>query len=300
MNMVESFFSNQYAGRGDLFEGLEVWKDEQFRALQGTYPVIFLSFAGIKETTFKMTRHKICQMLTEQYEKYQFLLSEDLLSETEKDAFQRIDVNMNDADASMALYHLSNYLYRFYGTKVLILLDEYDTPMQEAYVDRYWKELVAFTRSLFNCTFKTNPYLERGIMTGITRVSKESIFSDLNNLQVITTTSGKYETSFGFTEKEVWDALGWFGYSDQMDRVKFWYDGFCFGDRKDIYNPWSITKFLDSGKFDNYWANTSSNSLVGKLIREGSPDTKEYMEDLLDGKTIETPLDEEIVFNQLD
>lgn len=300
MNMIESFFSNQYAGREDLFEGLKVWKDEQFRAQQGTYPVIFLSFAGIKETTFKMTRYKICQMLTEQYEKYQFLLSEDLLSETEKDAFQRIDVNMNDADASMALYHLSNYLYRFYGKKVIILLDEYDTPMQEAYVDGYWKELVAFTRSLFNCTFKTNPYMERGIMTGITRVSKESIFSDLNNLQVITTTSGKYETSFGFTEEEVRDALGRFGYSDQMDRVKFWYDGFCFGSRKDIYNPWSITKFLDSGKFDNYWANTSSNSLVGKLIREGSPDTKEYMEDLLDGKTIETPLDEEIVFNQLD
>ena len=153
---------------------------------------------------------------------------------------------------------------------MIILLDEYDTPMQEAYVNGYWEELVDFTRSLFNATFKTNPYLERAIMTGITRVSKESIFSDLNHLEVVTTTSGKYADSFGFMEEEVFAALDEFGLTEKKEEVKEWYDGFCFGDHRDIYNPWSILNYLDKGKVGTYWANTSSNSLAGKLIREGT------------------------------
>ena len=162
----------------------------------------------------------------------------------------------------MALQNLCLFLSKYYGKKVIVLLDEYDTPLQESYAYGYWRELTAFTRSLFNATFKTNPYLERAIMTGITRVSKESIFSDLNNLEVITTTSEKYATSFGFTESEVFTALDEAGMSDQCDVVKKWYDGFVFGGKKDIYNPWSITNFLDKRKIDIYWANTSSNSLI--------------------------------------
>ena len=179
-------------------------------------------------------------------------------------------------------------------------LDEYDTPLQEAYVHGYWKELAAFTRNLFNATFKTNPYLERAVMTGITRVSKESIFSDLNNLQVVTTTSDLYADSFGFTQEEVWEALEEYGLSDQKEKVKSWYDGFTFGRRTDIYNPWSILNYLKTGKFSTYWANTSSNSLVGKLIREGGKGTKLIMKDLLEGRTLHTQMDEQIVFNQLD
>ena len=144
-------------------------------------------------------------------------------------------------DVTLALYQLSSFLYQYYGKKkVIILLDEYDTPMQEAFVDGYWDQLVCFTRSLFNSTFKTNPWLERGIMTGITRVSRESIFSDLNNLEVITTTSNQYATAFGFTEKEVFDALDKFQLSEEREQVKTWYDGFTFGEYTDIYNPWSI------------------------------------------------------------
>ena len=171
--------------------------------------------------------------------------------------------------------------------------------MQEAYVNGYWEEIVAFTRSLFNAAFKTNPYLERAIMTGITRVSKESIFSDLNNLEVVTTTSEKYETSFGFTQEEVWSALEEYGLSDQKKHVKDWYDGFTFGNKRDIYNPWSILNYLDKRKFSTYWANTSSNSLAGKLIREGSKRIKMMMEDLLEGKVLHTEIDEQIAFNQL-
>jgi hypothetical protein len=183
---------------------------------------------------------------------------------------------------------------------VIILLDEYDTPMQEAYVNGYWEELVSFTRSMFNAAFKTNPYLERAIMTGITRVSKESIFSDLNNLKVITTTSEKYREAFGFTEEEVFAALDEFQLSEQKEKVKQWYDGFTFGSRKDIYNPWSIINFLSTGQLGTYWANSSSNRLVGKLIREGSCEVKQRFEELLFGQHLFTVLDEQIVYNQLD
>ena len=172
--------------------------------------------------------------------------------------------------------------------------------MQEAYVHGFWEELVGFTRSMFNSTFKTNPSLARGLMTGITRVSKESIFSDLNNLEVVTTTSNKYETAFGFTEQEVFDALEIFELGAGKEEVKYWYDGFIFGEHKDIYNPWSILNFLDKKKLTTYWANTSANSLVGKLIREGGRGVKQSFEQLLRGENLRCEIDEQIVYNQLD
>ncbi len=298
MSMVEQFFSLKYAGRGDLFEGLAIWQEE-YRALQGTYPVISLSFANVKDTNYQDARAKICQLIASEYARCAFLLEGDCLTEQEKDLFRRKTRDMDDVDAALALNQLSEYLHRFYHKKVIILLDEYDTPMQEAYVGGYWKEIVAFTRNLFNAAFKTNPHLERAIMTGITRVSKESIFSDLNNLEVVTMTSGKYGTAFGFTEEEVFTAMDEYGL-EEKDRIKSWYDGFIFGKWKDIYNPWSILNYLDKKRVGMYWANTSSNSLVGKLIREGSPEIKMMMEDLLHGKVFHTVIDEQIVFQQLD
>ncbi|MBQ2450801.1 MAG: AAA family ATPase [Lachnospiraceae bacterium] len=300
MSMTEQFFSINYAERSDLFEGLSIWKNEKYRDLQGTYPVISLSFANIKERDYQTTRKKICQIIVELYTNYSFLLDSQKLKDGDRDFFQRISINMDDVDATMAIHYLCKYLYMYYGKKVIVLLDEYDTPMQEAYVDGYWDDLVAFTRSMFNSTFKTNPWLERGIMTGITRVSKESIFSDLNNLEVVTTTSDKYATSFGFTEKEVFSALGECGLDSDKEEVKCWYDGFIFGSHKDIYNPWSILNYLDKRYFTTYWANTSSNSLVGKLLREGNRGIKEKFENLLRGEVIRTPIDEQIVYNQLD
>lgn len=216
MSMLENFFSLQYAGRGDLFEGLSIWRSEQYRELQGTYPVIFLSFANVKKASYKEARKKI-----------------------------------------------------------------------------------GYTRGLFNSTFKTNSYLERAVMTGITRINKESIFYDLNNLKVVTTTSEKYSDCFGFTEEEVFAALDEFGLSGQKQKVKDWYDGFTFGDRGDIYNPWSVISFLSEKKAGAYWANTSSNSLVGKLIREGSRDVKESFETLLQGGSIAAEIDEQVVYSML-
>ncbi len=289
-----------HTDRNSLFQGLAIWEEETYRRLQGTWPVIFLSFAKVKETSFQNARKKICQLITNLYNRYDFLLESGLLNEKEKSIYHEVNADMEDYLASEALSNLSDYLMRYYGKKVIILLDEYDTPMQEAYVGGYWDELISFMRSLFHSTFKSNPYLERALMTGITRVSKESVFSDLNNLEVVTTTSEKYEDSFGFTQEEVWEALKEYGLYEQREQVRHWYDGFTFGNKSDIYNPWSIINYLDKRRFSPYWANTSSNSLVGKLIREGSPDLKIAMEDLLSGRLLHAQIDEQVVFSMLD
>ena len=299
MSMLEKFFSIKYAGRGDLFEGLSVWQEESFRQMQGTWPVIFLSFANIKETTFSDAKKVICNTITKLYNQFDFLVESDKLNEKEKAFYQEVTAHMENYAAIDSLNALSGYLMKYYGKKVILLLDEYDTPMQEAYVGGYWPEMVAFIRSFFNAAFKTNPCLERAIMTGITRVSKESVFSDLNNLEVVTATSKKYADCFGFTEMEVFSALEEYGMVDQKKQVKHWYDGFTFGKQSDIYNPWSVINFLDKGKVGAYWANTSSNGLVGKLIREGSPEVKKTFERLVQGESVCMELDEQIVYDQL-
>lgn len=318
MDMLRCFFSNHYKDRGDLFEGLSIWKDEKYRKLQGAYPVIFLSFAEVKENNCKAAIQKIKNILADLYMQYAFL--KENFSETDSIRYQRITYDMDNVTAQDALKNLASILNSYYGQKVIILLDEYDTPMQEAYMGGYWDEFTSFIRSLFNSTFKTNPYLERAIMTGITRVSKdmsypcqgydlrphqrassfESIFSDLNNLNVVTTTSEQYATCFGFTETEVFQALDDFGLSPEQQMVKQWYDGFIFGSQKDIYNPWSITNFLKHRKLRPYWASTSSNQLVSRLIRTASSRIKEQMEELLQGNEIVVTFDEQIVFHQLD
>ena len=311
MSMVEHFLSVDYADKGHLFEGLAIWQEKssdganplegdcKYHQLQGTYPVISLSFADVKARLFTDARKMMCQTITNLYNKYDFLLETGCLNESERSSYRQVSVNMEDYMAASSLRTLADYLSRYYGKKAIILLDEYDTPMQEAYVSGYWQEIVGFMRALFNSTFKTNPFLERAIMTGITRVSKESIFSDLNNLEVVTTTSEKYADSFGFTEAEVFAALDEYAISETRNDVKCWYNGFTFGKLRDIYNPWSILNFLDKRKLTTYWANTSSNSLVGKLVREGSRELKMTMADLLDGTSLRTRIDEQIVFNQL-
>lgn len=309
MSMLNCFFSNQYAGRGQLFEGLSIWQYEKYRELQGSYPVIFLSFASIKGNNYDDARDGVIMAINEAYSEHRYLLESTELTAGERKCFEELDNYAKNPGAKEsvaneiicnAIKNLANCLCRYYKKKVIILLDEYDTPMQEAYIYGYWEKFIAFVRSLFNATFKTNPYLERAMMTGITRVSKESVFSDLNNLNVITSTSTEYETSFGFTEKEVFAALENQGMSDQKETVKSWYDGFVFGNEKDIYNPWSITNYLDKKQIRSYWADTSSNGLINRLIRQSSVGIKEQMEELLQGKEIVVNFDEQVVFEQLD
>ena len=234
MSMLECFFSNQYAGRSDLFEGLSVWREEKYRSLQGTYPVIFLSFANIKAVDYKKMKYSITKVIADLYEKNRYLLDGNLLSAKEKRYYEGVEAGMEDEVAAGAVHSMANYMRRFYEKDVIIILDEYDTPMQEAWISGYWTEAAAFFRGFFNSTFKTNPYLERGLITGITRVSKESIFSDLNNLKVVTTTSDRYPTAFGFTEEEVFKALDDTGFGEEKQGVKAWYDGFTFGVHAEI------------------------------------------------------------------
>lgn len=299
MNMLEYFFSLNHKGRSDLFSGLKIWEEEKYQKLQGMYPVIFLSFAGVKGRDYATVREKICQQIVNLYEDHKYLVETGFLQDESASFFKRVSADMNDAAAEISLSQLSRYLYKYYGKKVIILLDEYDTPMQEAFLNGFWKELSAFLSGLFNAAFKTNPYMERAVMTGITRVGKESIFSDLNNLKVITVTSNRYASDFGFTEDEVQDALEEYGLADQKEAVKQWYDGFRFGSISCIYNPWSVLNFLAERKLASYWVNTSSNKMIGELVRYGSREIKSDFEIFMQGGTIQTTVNEEIVFDQL-
>ena len=333
MDMLKCFFSNKYAGRADLFEGLAVWNDESYRKLQGTYPVIFLSFADVKQTQYTDAIQMIKSILSDVFKENREIMESDIFTEADRKQYQMVNPMMDHVTAQRALKDLGGYLERYYGKKVIILLDEYDTPMQEAYLNGYWEEFTGFMRSLLNAAFKTNPYLERAVMTGITRVSKESMFSDLNNLNVATITSKEYAACFGFTEEEVFHALDSYGMSEEKQRVKEWYDGFVFGSVKDIYNPWSITNFLDKKEYRTYWVSTSSKlvlrkdptklggflstyadaceqssllnasasfEMVSRLIQTASSEIKEKMEELIHGKEIVENFDEQIVFHQLD
>ena len=302
MDMLKCFFSNQCAGRSDLFEGLSIWDEEKYRELQGQYPVIFISFATIKADNYVDARDGIISTVYRAYQEYHSILEDDMFFIELKNYISTItpDRKMTNEALFGALNYLSECLFNYYGKKTIILMDEYDTPMQEAYIHGYWKEFTVFMRSMFNATFKTNSYMERAIMTGITRVSKESMFSDLNNLNVVTLTSDEYASAFGFTEEEVFAALDIYGMSKEKEKIKKWYDGFVIGSLKDIYNPWSITNFLKKNEYRTYWVATSSNGMVSRLIQRASSEVKTKMEELLQDKEIVENFDEQIVFNQLD
>ena len=302
MSMVECFFSNRYAGRSDLFEGLSIWEEAfPYRQLQGTFPVIFLSFANIKADEYEKMEYMITDVIASVYAQNSYLLEGDCLSENEKTYYRSIRPGIRAEVAAGAIHSMAGFMKRYHNKEVIIILDECDTPMQESWLSGYWDKAAIFFSSFFNSTFKTNPYLYKGLITGITRISKESVFSGLNNLDVITTTSDEYATSFGFTEEEVFVALDATGYGDEKQEVRRWYDGFTFGRHTDIYNPWSIASFIKkNGVYDAYWVNTSSNGLVNFLLQSGNAEIKQAMEALLRGESIEAEIDEQIVFSQLD
>ena len=300
MSTVECFFSNRYAGRGDLFEGKDIWHEEKYRHLQGTFPVIFLSFASVKTGDVEGIKTAVKKIIASEYRKHKDIMSSSEFDDADRENFASIKKDMGDDTAYTAINELCGYLERCYNKKVIVLLDEYDTPMQESWIAGNWKETVEFFRNFFNATFKTNTHLFRSIITGITRISRESIFSDLNILEVVTTTSDKYALYFGLSEGEVFAALDDKGLGNEKQGVKKWYDGFTFGTHSDIYNPWSIVSFISkNGTYDAYWSNTSGNGLVNSLIQKGNQGIKQTMEELLQGNSFVTEIDEQIVFSQL-
>lgn len=298
MSMMEYFFSTKHAGRADLFEGLYIWEHEEFRALQGIYPVINITLADIKEKTHEGAINEIKLIIQSIFNSFTYLADSDKLTSIDKKRFEAHIENPAVESLTRSLRFLSELLYKHHGKKVLIFLDEYDTPMQEAFSSGYWNEIVEFIKNMFNATFKTNPYLEKSLITGITRVSKESIFSDFNHVSIVSTLSKQYETSIGFTEEEVFAAMDEYGLTEK-EKVKFWYDGFNFGNHSAMYNPWSIINYLKYQEFKPYWANTSSNGLVSLVLRQASPELKMEMERLLDGKSIKTSIDEQLIFDNL-
>lgn len=300
MSMMNCFFSQHYHGRSDWFEGLKVWENEALRKEQGTWPALFITFANVKQANWENSRKMLNEILMKAGMPYDEMMKDEMFTEADRKAYYAIQKDMDDATAATAIHNLCGWLERYYGKKVLIFLDEYDTPLQEAWVSGYWDEMVTYIRTLFNSTFKTNPHLERAILTGITRVSKESIFSDMNNLKVITTTSSQYAACFGFTEGEVYAAMEARGFTerDKQD-AKEWYDGFNFGQARDIYNPWSITNYLKERELKGWWANSSSNALINSMLRRGNNGIKIQMEQLLHGEILTLFINEEIVFNQL-
>lgn len=306
LSMLECFFSNQYADRGDLFEGLSIWNEKdsegiyRYRQLQGMFPVIAFSFASVKTGRMESLKKAVKQILTNVYAEYREIMQSEIFSDADRKYFASVNDDMSDETFFVSINRLCIYLQKYYQKEVIVLLDEYDTPMQESWLAGSWEEAVGFFRSFFNATFKTNPHLYRGMITGITRISRESIFSDLNNLEVVTTTSDKYAQYFGFTEKEVFGALDEMGLGTEKQGVKQWYDGFTFGSVSDIYNPWSIMLFISKkGQYDTYWADTSSNGLVNALMRTGTAHMKNILEELISGKAISVMIDEQIVLNQL-
>ena len=298
MSMMEYFFSTKHAGRADLFEGLSIWEQEEFRALQGIYPVINITLADIKEKTHEGAINEIKLIIQSIFNSFTYLADSDKLTSIDKKRFEAHIENPAVESLARSLRFLSELLYKHHGKKVLIFLDEYDTPMQEAFSSGYWNEIIEFIKNMFNATFKTNPYLEKSLITGITRVSKESIFSDFNHVSIVSTLSNQYETSIGFTEEEVFAAMDEYGLTEK-EKVKFWYDGFTFGNHSAMYNPWSIINYLKYQEFKPYWANTSSNGLVSLVLRQASPELKMEMERLLDGKSIKTSIDEQLIFGTL-
>ena len=313
MSTVECFFSIKYANRGDLFEGKSIWEEKSpdggyaYRKLQGKYPVIFMSFADVKPTNnagmtaLEEMKAIVKQIIANEYKKYREIMASDLFSDDDRAHFASVNRDMDDLTASMSIMVLCSYLEKYYGQKAIILLDEYDTPMQEAWLHGYWDQAVNFFRNFFGITFKNIDSFDRAIITGITRIARESIFSDLNHLETVATTSNKYAAYFGFTEKEVFKVLDLTGMGGQKQGVKQWYDGFTFGDCTEIYNPWSITSFIaKAGKYDTYWANTSSNALVSTLMKTGSATMKQTVENLIAGESFRAPIDEQIVFSQIE
>ena len=301
LDTVRCFLSREFAGRGEeLFGGLDVWADPEMRELQGTVPVIAMSFARVKGTDLAETLAGLRQVIRAAVEAHDYLRESAALTDGDRAFLGSVSDDMPNEVAASAVNQLCSMLRRHWGVAPVVLLDEYDAPMECAWTHGYWDGASDFMRQLMNATFKTNPAMGRGLITGVTRVSRESIFSDLNNLEVVTTSSKKYRTCFGFTQAEVDDALGEYGLSGTRGDVCRWYDGFTFGGEGHVYNPWSVTKFLESGGlFDAYWANTSGNGLVSEVVRRGDEELKAGFEELLADGEVEETIDEQVVFSEL-
>ena len=290
MSMLNCFFSLRYAGRKDLFEDLKVWGCEEMRKLQGTFPVVFLSFADVKPTSFPEAMEHVSMILEDLYLEYEWMLQDSMFSSRDRSCFYSVRGDMGPQTAAGAIERLCGWIERYYGKKVLLLLDEYDTPVQEAYARGFGDEMADFMRQLFWSTLEVNPSLERAVLTGI--MVQEALVGSVNHVEAVTVTSSRYAASFGFTGAEVASALSEQGYPEEALQTVFaWYDGYTFGHMKHILNPWDVTMFLKQGKPETYWTDTGGSGLISGLLQRSSAGIKRQLGVLLGGGTIGVTID---------
>ena len=310
--MIRRFFEDERTRSGEridnayLFDGLKVAAcGEEVMQHQQQYPVIFLSLKSAKQPNFEEAYKKICRALAEEFRRHQYLLAGKSLADDQKIMFQRIMTEQADYSAyNDALRFLSECLWQYHGKNTMILIDEYDVPLENAYLEGFYDQMISFIRSLFESALKTNPYLEKSVITGCLRISKESIFTGLNNLETDSVLHTRYADSFGFTEDEVKAMLTYYDLAAELPEVKRWYDGYLFNETE-IYNPWSILKYVNDRKDKvtkfalPYWSNTSSNSIIREMVGEADEMAKEDLETLMAGGTIEKPVHEEITYGDI-
>ena len=310
--MIRRFFEDERTRSGEridngyLFDGLKVTAcGEEVLQHQQQYPVIFLSLKSAKQPNFEEAYKKICRALAEEFRRHQYLLEGNSLADDQKIMFQKIMAEQADYSAyNDALKFLSECLWQYHGKNTMILIDEYDVPLENAYLEGFYDQMIQFIRSLFESALKTNPYLEKSVITGCLRISKESIFTGLNNLETDSVLHTRYADSFGFTEDEVKAMLAYYDLAAELPEVKRWYDGYLFNETE-IYNPWSILKYVNDRKDKvtkfalPYWSNTSSNSIVREMVGEADEMAKADLETLINDGTIEKPVHEDITYGDI-
>ena len=301
MDMLRVFFEISDEDTGRFFTDKKIWKcGESYRSHQGKYPVIFLTFKDVKFTSWEATRDKIRSLLQEEYGRHESILSGDRLAEYEKEYFIRIlDGTASEVDLSSALEKLSKMLTEYYGTAPTIIIDEYDTPIQEGYSQDFYQEIIGFMRNFFSGAFKDNRYLSYGFLTGILRIAQESIFSGLNNLTVNSVLDEEYDEYFGFTDAEVREMLQYYGALGKYQELKEWYDGYLFG-KEEIYNPWSVINYIAKGYIPQaYWVNTGKNEILEDVLKNATDDITERLYALLQGERVVAKIDQNVVYRSL-
>lgn len=301
MDMLRVFFEISDKNTSKYFADKNIWKcGEAYRSHQGKYPVIFLTFKDVKFDTWDATIDKIRGLLQEEYGRHQELLNSDKLSQYEKEYFTKIiSATANEVELTSSLERLSKMLASHYDKAPVIIIDEYDTPIQEGYSKAFYDEIIGFMRNFFSGAFKDNKNLSYGFLTGILRIAQESIFSGLNNLTVNSVMDEEYDSFFGFTESEVKAMLSYYGVSDKEEELKDWYDGYLFGS-EEIYNPWSVINYISKGCLPQaYWVNTGKNEILDDVLRVATDDITERLYDLLQGERVVARIDQNVVYRSL-
>ena len=301
MDMLKVFFEISDKNTSKYFADKNIWQcGEEYRSHQGKYPVIFLTFKDVKFDTWDVTIDKIRGLLQEEYGRHQELLNSDKLSQYEKEYFTKIiSATANEVELTSSLERLSKMLASHYDKAPVIIIDEYDTPIQEGYSKDFYDEIIGFMRNFFSGAFKDNKNLSYGFLTGILRIAQESIFSGLNNLTVNSLMDEEYDSFFGFTESEVKAMLSYYGVSDKEEELKDWYDGYLFGS-EEIYNPWSVINYISKGCIPQaYWVNTGKNEILDDVLRVATDDITERLYDLLQGERVVARIDQNVVYRSL-